>query len=179
MTMDVQEMHAEILDRQAIRDCLATYCRGVDRLDRAALESVYHPDAVDDHGAYVGPASGFIDWALDFHATYQEATQHSITNHLCDIDGNVAHCETYWTYNALNKPGMGPRHGWACGRYIDRFEKRDGRWAIVERVCVIDINTGDSDEEKAWTASFQPVARNRSDPAYQRPLQVPRERFTV
>jgi ferredoxin, 2Fe-2S len=31
---------------------------------------------------YCGLASGFIDWALKFHATNHASTQHSITNHL-------------------------------------------------------------------------------------------------
>lgn len=45
MTLD------ELLDREAIRDCLARYCRGVDRLDRALLLSTYWPGAEDDHGS--------------------------------------------------------------------------------------------------------------------------------
>ena len=26
------------------------------------------------------------------------------------------------------------------GRYVDRLERRDGRWAIVDRVCVVEWN---------------------------------------
>mgnify|MGYP003694697913 CR=1 FL=1 len=28
----------------------------------------------------------------------------------------------------------------AGGRYVDRLERRDGRWAIVDRVCVAEWN---------------------------------------
>jgi hypothetical protein len=33
------------------------YSRAIDRLDRELLLSVYHEDAVDDHGVFVGTAS--------------------------------------------------------------------------------------------------------------------------
>ena len=53
-----------LADREAIRECLYRYCRGIDRLDEAALRSAYWPDATDRHGPYQGSAAGFIDWAL-------------------------------------------------------------------------------------------------------------------
>jgi hypothetical protein len=42
----VQELH----DHQAILDQVDNYCRGANRMDRELLLSVYHPDAVADHG---------------------------------------------------------------------------------------------------------------------------------
>ena len=53
-----------LIDREAIRDCLYLYCRGIDRLDEKALRAAYWPDATDSHGAYKGSAAGFIDMAL-------------------------------------------------------------------------------------------------------------------
>lgn len=50
-----------LLDKDAIRDCIHRYCRGIDRADEAALGSSYSPDAHDSHGAYSGPVSGFIE----------------------------------------------------------------------------------------------------------------------
>ena len=44
----------QLIDRQQIHDCILRYCSGVDRFDREMLLSVYHPDAMDDHGAFVG-----------------------------------------------------------------------------------------------------------------------------
>ena len=41
------------MDREAIRDCIYRYCRGIDRADEAALRSSYWPDAEDRHGAYI------------------------------------------------------------------------------------------------------------------------------
>ena len=53
-----------LLDREAIRECVFRYCRGIDRLDEAALRASYWPDATDCHGAYRGSATGFVDAAL-------------------------------------------------------------------------------------------------------------------
>ena len=47
---------------------------------------------------------------------------------LYEIDGDVAHAETYWFYGAKNRDGS----NWlAGGRYLDRLERRDGAWRIV------------------------------------------------
>src|SRR5262245_17777267 len=43
-----------LLDKQAIQEVLARYCRGVDRADLELLRSVYHPDAIDNHGTFNG-----------------------------------------------------------------------------------------------------------------------------
>ena len=78
-----------LLDKQSIRELLATYCRAVDRLDRELLLTVYHPDAIDDHGIFTGCAEGFADWAFAHHTNSHYATQHIITNHLCEIEGDT------------------------------------------------------------------------------------------
>ena len=49
-----------LIDRQEILDCLNRYCRALDRHDDELLTSVFHPDAVDNHGPWAGgrePAS--------------------------------------------------------------------------------------------------------------------------
>ena len=55
---EVQRLAAEVRelrDRQDILDCLTRYSRGLDRHDSELLASVYHGDAVDHHGEFVGP----------------------------------------------------------------------------------------------------------------------------
>uniref|UniRef100_UPI001952E840 nuclear transport factor 2 family protein n=1 Tax=Stenotrophomonas maltophilia TaxID=40324 RepID=UPI001952E840 len=52
-----------LLDKDAIRECLYRYCRGIDRQDEDALRASYWPDATDRHGPYSGSADGFIAWA--------------------------------------------------------------------------------------------------------------------
>jgi hypothetical protein len=176
MSAELEAHIRELKDRQEIYDCLMRYCRGVDRADRELLASVYHPDAIDDHGDYVGPASGFIDWVLAFQERRILRSQHMITNHLCDLDGDVAHAESYFlTRNLLNAE---PFHTTSSGRYVDRFEKRGGRWAIAARVCLVEMLDGVLDPRgQRGDGPYQPVRRDRSDPSYRRPLTIDPSRF--
>lgn len=51
----------EMLDEFELRKLVHSYCRTVDRVDFAQLRSLYHEDALDDHGAFsVGSADSFI-----------------------------------------------------------------------------------------------------------------------
>jgi hypothetical protein len=161
----------EIKDRSDIHDCLVRYCRGMDRLDRDILRSAYHADALDDHGDYVGGVEGFIDYYFAYHANYQHRTMHNLGTHSCEIDGNTAHCETYYTFTCVNK--RKPVHTRTTGRYIDRLEKRDGKWGIAARICVRHGRNNDTDPEGlAGDGSCVPATRDRNDPSYMRPLQV-------
>ncbi|MER2157629.1 nuclear transport factor 2 family protein, partial [Rhodococcus sp. (in: high G+C Gram-positive bacteria)] len=36
----------DLIDKQAIREVVLTYCRGIDRLDFDLVRSAYHPDAI-------------------------------------------------------------------------------------------------------------------------------------
>lgn len=171
MPDDLHAMIRELKDRQEILDCMHRYCRGVDRFDREAVRSAYHDDAIDDHGEYVGDVEGFIDWAFAYHTRHQLRTLHMISNHLCEIDGDTAHTETYWTFSSVNKEA--PFQATTTGRYIDRLERRDGRWGIVRRICVINTLGAALDPEgKAGDALFAPSSRDANDPAYMRPLEI-------
>ena len=163
-----------LVDRQAISDCLVAYCRGIDRHDRALLLSAYHDDAQDDHGVFCGTAKEFADWAISYHTKYQLGHNHYILNHSCELDDDVAHTETYYLFSGLNREGPPILSG---GRYIDRFEKRNGRWAIADRRCLIEWTgfLGEVDfpaEHLAALTSGGIAARDASDTSYDRPLAV-------
>jgi hypothetical protein len=169
----------QLVDRQEIHDCILRYCSGVDRFDREMLRSVYHPDAIDDHGAFVGGVSDFIAWAFAYHAKYQHSHKHYVLNHLCELDGDTAHTETYWLFVAHNT--FEPATSLHTGRYLDRFEKRNGKWAIAARKCIIEGGGGAfaafplPAEALAAYAATGVAARDKSDPAYERPLTVTRQ----
>jgi hypothetical protein len=168
---DQQALRA-LLDRQEILDCVHRYCRGVDRFDREMVLSVYHADAIDDHGAFVGGPAQFVDWAFGYHAEHQRATHHVVTNHTCELDGDTAHTETYWIFSGINKVGPPSIH---FGRYIDRFERRNGRWAIAARACLSEWHAAMGElpipaEYQAQLDGSGKAARDRSDSSYERPL---------
>lgn len=173
-----QQALRQLIDRQAILDGLHRYTRGVDRLDRDLLLSAYHPDAIDDHGLFVGTATAFADWALPHHRDNQRVTHHLILNHSCDLDGASAHTETYCVYIGVNNDGSIDVIG---NRYIDRFERRDGIWAIALRVCAVEWVSSLPGEDSISPQMLQAVAalkanaktaRDNSDVSYQRPLQL-------
>ena len=130
-----------LLDREAIRDCLYRYCRGIDRADEAALRSAYWPDATDCHGAWNGSASGFIDQAL-VKLRQGGRRVHQITNVLIELYGDVAVVES--AFFALQAPAATPTQATLlCGRYLDHFERRAGaqgaaEWRVAARTVVYD-----------------------------------------
>ena len=128
----------ELLDREAIRDCLHRYCRGIDRMDEDCLRSVYWPDGTDRHGPYQGSATGFVEWALD---KLKDAPRgvHMLSNILIDLRGDVAGVESYFHALQADRDEHGqPRESMLVGRYVDRFEKRGGEWRIAQRTVVYD-----------------------------------------
>ncbi len=162
----------QFLDRQDILDCLTRFCRGMDRFDREIYLSAFHDDAVIAAGPFVGSASDCYDWAVPLHEAGQNATQHCLLNHSCDIDGNSAHTETYYLFVARNRDDS----NWlAGGRYLDRLEKRDGEWKIILRTNLVEWS-GTSPTLPLPFAELGDIdlngssSRNRDDPSYQRPL---------
>ena len=172
LTPDLITFIQEAKDRQDIQDCLLRYTRGVDRHDKDLMKSAYHIDAVDEHGVTCGGPEEFCSWAISYHAECQRQHHHIISNMHLDLDGEVAHGETYymfWGDNRVGPPTL------AFGRYIDRFEKREGVWAIARRVCVTEQATTLAEAELppqflAAMNSTGPSVRDRRDISYDRPL---------
>lgn len=167
----------ELLDRQHIWDCLLRYARGVDRLDRELMLSAFHDNALIDQGVFKGTREDLAAWVLTYHEQNQLLTQHLMTNHSCEIDGDVAHAETYIAYYGTNPSG---KDAFAIGRYIDRLERRANGWAIANRVCTTE-GAADVDKNslmnnfKVPAGSLAAAQRDRTDPSYLRPLNIPRK----
>jgi hypothetical protein len=174
---ELQERLVRLEARTEIRECIERYARGMDRRDREILRSAYHDGAVDDHVGFVGEVDDFIDWAFAYHST-QTRYQHYLLNHTADVDGDRAHAETYYLFVGTDKEPAN-HLTLSGGRYVDRLERRDGRWAIVDRVCVVEWNAESTslvtDEVIAMMAQTMRVAtHDRSDPSYDRPLVATR-----
>lgn len=125
-----------LLDKEAIRECLQRYARGVDRADESLLRSAYWPGAHDCHGAYRGDVEGFIAQALPRLRAGGRGV-HQITNLLIELHGELAAVES--SFLAWQTTASAPAHAtFLCGRYLDRFERREGQWRIAERTVVYD-----------------------------------------
>lgn len=166
----------ELIDRDQIWRVLQCYSRGLDRLDRALVRSCYWDDAIEDHGDFVGYPDDFIEWA-DRATLSFKSTQHGLLNHVCELRGEEAYCETYYLFSGVTG---GDTDFLATGRYIDHFQRRDGVWRIANRVRVLegkfDIPSSNRGTNLASANSVHDswrAERDKSDVSYHRPL-VPR-----
>ena len=157
-----------LLDRQAIVDCIHRHARGVDRGDEALVRGAYHPDALEDHGAYIGELDGLIDFLGAAHGPF-DSYQRYVTNTTIDIDGDVAHAESYY-FCVLRRDSTG-RLLANGGRYVDRAERRDGEWRIARRVVVMEWEGTMEGGEPRFPFTIDP-RRDHGDVSYQRPLEV-------
>jgi ketosteroid isomerase-like protein len=160
-----------LLDREAIREAMARYYRGVDRLDADLIESAYHPDAFDDHGPFKGLRDEFVAWVVPFMRREYVSTSHHLTTQSIEVQGDVAHVETYVL--AVQEKHMGEEvlQLVANSRYVDRFERRDGDWRIARRVVVTDSARTDTVAPWAGTSPISSMTRgtrDRTDPVYRR-----------
>jgi len=157
----------EIADKQEITEALYRYCRGIDRMDADLTRSTWHADGTADYGSTIfeGTGAGFVEWVWGVHAAMARHS-HQITNILIEVDGDHAVSEAYVTVALRTKPGSAtPVEIEARGRYLDRWSRRAGRWAIDHRQFVADL---------ARTHAADPLEpdeglsrRDRSDPSYE------------
>ena len=152
-------------DRRAIRDCVFAYAHAVDRHDEDRIAAVFHPDAIDDHGRYVGGVAGFVAWVNQVHATNEEGHAHNVTTHCCDVDGDTAHAESYVLWVLRHRHDQRVLFG--SGRYVDRLERRGGAWRISLRRVIREMRFECDAGPMADLAPAFPVGSwDRKDPAY-------------
>jgi len=142
-----------LADRAQITDVLHRYCRAADRLDFELLRDVYHADAIDEHGIYVGGPEGMVEWVRERHKGIS-FSMHMVSNIIIEFaEADVAITETYYfmvqhypaekdasanvPIGESNKAGVA-MDVTAYGRYVDRFTRRNGVWKIEHRWCIAD-----------------------------------------
>ena len=145
-------------DREIIHDIMCLYVHALDRRRWDIMPNLFHKDAVFLFGEVAGDWLGFIEQAQAI-INPMIATHHQLGNMFINIEGNSAWCESYLTAThilpadfpeGMPFPALGRDYiATVGGRYIDKFEKRDGNWGIVSRNGLFDyrqyteINDGD------------------------------------
>jgi hypothetical protein len=162
----------EMTDRQAIFDCIKRNSRGNDRFDVDLVTSSYHVDAIHELGEKHISGREYGEHANSAHGKLFDANLHNVTMHMCEIDGDVAHAESYSLGVFLDKGGETARI--LAGRYIDRLEKRDGEWRIALRRATVEVALQGSavlpNGMKLPGSGYLRGNRDHSDPTYERPL---------
>lgn len=163
-----------LMDRQQILDCVARHARGHDRHDVDLLTAAYHENGIDEHGHAINPGPKYAEWANAVHKAGSRLHTHNITTHTCEIDGDLAHCESYVLVLLLNNDDKSARL--ISGRYIDRMERHNGVWKIALRRTTVDVLlSGDASILKAplfIQQGYTKGTRDKQDISYQRPLSL-------
>lgn len=143
-----------LADRAEIQDLLMRWSRAIDRLDIEAIRNVFHPDAIDNHGAYNGGIDGLTDWVAQRHARIP-FSMHLLGNMMIEFsDDDNAVVETY-TITMQRYPldsreslvalvgEVPPTSAEAtdlviAARYVDHVSRRNGAWKIATRHVIFD-----------------------------------------
>jgi hypothetical protein len=179
-TLDPQVHYLK--DRREIFDVLKRYTRGADRHDKELVASAFWPEATISFGAPMS-RDEYVDWEEGVLAGYA-AHQHHVTGQTIEIDGDTAHVESYLVYFLVPRDRSADSAGAATpgraltsektrlgsGRYIERWERRDGEWRILVREYVEDLALlGDTVD--LCSAGRCLGTWDRTDFSYQRPLE--------
>ncbi|WP_332772145.1 nuclear transport factor 2 family protein [Phenylobacterium sp.] len=164
----------DLASRAEVAEVAARYCRAFDRCDEALLASCFHPDATHEHGAFKGLSRDFC--ALGLAAVRQVVlTHHQLGQVSIELDGERAWVESYFTsyhrFGAEPPPGGAPREDRIMGgRYVDRFERRDGVWRIAHRQGVNEWLRYEPASDRGFfdRPASERGRRDRGDPVYRR-----------
>ncbi|VEG54963.1 Uncharacterised protein [Mycolicibacterium aurum] len=120
-------------DERDIQRALITFARAMDDRDWIALSEILSDNAVGDFGtgrlegcaAIIELIRGFLDNC--------GVTQHLIGNVLVDVDGDHATSRAYVQDLHLSRSNPDVTFH-TLGDYHDRWERRGGRWRLVQRI---------------------------------------------
>jgi len=116
---------------------------------------------------YQGTGHGFIEFVHGAHAGML-LHQHQLGNILIAIEGERAASESYVMVTFRTRDAAGQLVGMVgCGRYIDRWEKRAGRWAISHRHYLHLLDEARPVAEGQFPSTG---TRDRTDQSYALPL---------
>jgi hypothetical protein len=123
-------------DRVAIAELIRQIARGTDRFDTALLQDCIAADARIDMGTGETISGASFAAHLRPPAAPRPGRMHVVSNERIEIAADRACSETYivsWQDQLVD--GI-RRTRVRAGRYLDRFERRDGRWLLNERIMV-------------------------------------------
>ncbi|MBX3530194.1 MAG: nuclear transport factor 2 family protein [Rhizobiaceae bacterium] len=128
--------HAELAARDCLWRLVNAYSRACDRRDFVFLRSLYHDDALEEHGdMFTGSPDEYMVWVAGALANWQNSA-HYVTNALFEVRGDYAEGEIY----KLNyhRTADGAEEIITGSRSLDRFARRDGEWRFLGRCVTLD-----------------------------------------
>ena len=157
------------VSKQALHEINDAYCRAADRGDDALMRSLWHADAKVSYGEYSGGFEGFCDYWAGVRDRFERIT-HLIGTDYYDVGGDRAVGETQLARIEVLPRKSGTVDRMIGGRFLDRFERRDGVWKLTGRAFVLDWNVNrptTAQWDKGVYASLKlRGARAPDDPVY-------------
>lgn len=153
-----------LLAKEAIRELVLKYSRGVDRQDMVLLRDLYTADATDTHGdTFDGSADDYVAF-LARSLPYIQYSGHHVCNHMVSVDGDEGEGEVYAIAIHVFPDGQGGYiEDFMCVRYIDRYRKEaDGQWRFATRVVTYDYRN----KRPIDLSSVASLPDRQSDPSY-------------
>jgi len=128
-TLPSSDAHQLLIDRAAIIDVTNRYCWALDTKDWAVLDSVFTEDA---NGDLLEDVVGRV--ALKKRV---DETQHLISNHQINVQGDTATCRCYLQAQHVRKAAHGGPNFIIAGRYEDQLTRTSEGWRISFRRLVV------------------------------------------
>ena len=132
-----------LADHQAIVELTATYCWALDEKAFDRLRHVFLPDATAQLGS---SSQRGIDEIIDRVSTTLarfEGSQHMVSTHLIEVDGDTATCRCYLYAQHVRPVGDEPPLLAVGGRYEDRLVRTADGWRIAHRTLVCMWRSGE------------------------------------
>ena len=151
---DLTAKAATVLAKQDIHELIMAQARATDRGDEALLRSVWHPGATIDVGVFAGSADEFCGMIIGATAD-RKGMSHSVANEWIEVTGDVAVAESYVIAFTLVPGADGPTDDLTGGRYVDRFERRNGVWKFTHRTFVMDWMTSHPSTDQTGQGMYE------------------------
>lgn len=131
----------DMLDREAIRQTMATYTINGDRGRLASLAAAFAPDGVLEFPGVRAQGAAQIESVLSAPGRPRDPrhsfTRHNLTSSLIDLAGDEASGRTY--FQVVTDIGLDHQ-----GHYADRFVRTADGWRLAHRQVRIDWQAADS-----------------------------------
>lgn len=132
------EMIDILLAEREIRRLGHICSHNVDRGNIEGLRELFHPDAIAEYGFNKTKTVDEFLEHFKVQRTHLTGVQHHMTTHLIAVKGDYAEAENYAIAHCHIEEEDGFKTFVIGGRYLDKYERRNGTWKISHRLGLED-----------------------------------------
>ena len=139
---------ADLVDERDVLDVVHRFAAGMDLRDWDAYRAVFTDELLLDYTSYRGGAPTVVsadDWVERVRRRFATmlATQHSLSNHRIELDGDEARCLTY--VEAMHVAEIDGVEQWCLigGQYDDLVRRTAQGWRISRKKLSVRWTIGD------------------------------------